>query len=163
MGHAKPPGGQTGHDRLLKWIAAERTIRALVLIAVGVALAAHPHANWAADISRLAARLGLDPNSSGIRKVIQDVRHIKGAENTLFALVALGYGALELIEAYGLWRRRRWGEWLTVIATSLLVIPEVWELTKSASALKVGGLIVNLLIVGYLLVRLRRGNPTSDR
>jgi uncharacterized membrane protein (DUF2068 family) len=43
---------------------------------------------------------------------------------------------------------------LTVIATSLLLIPEVWELTKSTTPLKVGALLVNLAIVAYLLVRL---------
>jgi uncharacterized membrane protein (DUF2068 family) len=32
----------------------------------------------------------------------------------------------------------------------------VWELTKSATALKVGVLIVNALVVAYLLWRLRR-------
>ncbi len=61
---------------------------------------------------------------------------------------------------------------LTVLATSLLLIPEAWELTKSISLLKVGGLLVNLLIVGYLLWRLRRsaapvplpsGEPASGR
>jgi uncharacterized membrane protein (DUF2068 family) len=70
--------------------------------------------------------------------------------------VALAYGALEGVEAYGLFRRRRWGEWLTVIATSLLLIPEGWEIAKNATFLKVGGLIVNLAIVAYLLWRLRR-------
>jgi uncharacterized membrane protein (DUF2068 family) len=149
------------HDRLLPWIAAERALRGVLLIAVGVALATHPHAHWASDVARLATKLGLDPNSNGIRKVINALRHI-GSENTLFALVALGYGALELTESYGLWRRRRWGEWLTVVATSLLLIPEVWELTKSTTPLKLGGLVANLLIVAYLLVRLRRGSSIPD-
>ena len=47
-----------------------------------------------------------------------------------------------------------WGEWLTVIATSLLMIPEVWELTKSTTFLKVGALLVNIVVVLYLLWRL---------
>ncbi len=69
-------------------------------------------------------------------------------------MVALAYAALEGAEAYGLWRRKRWGEWLTVLATSLLLIPEVWELTKSATLLKVGALLVNIAVVIYLLARL---------
>ena len=141
-------------DRLLPWIAAERTLRALVLLAVGVVLVSHPHANWANDISRLARHLGLDPNGSGVRKSIEKVRKIHAHQDLVFGVVALAYGLLEGAEAYGLWRRRRWGEWLTVIATSLLLIPEVWELTKSATALKVGALLVNLAVVAYLLARL---------
>ena len=38
---------------------------------------------------------------------------------------------LEGAEAYGLWMRKRWGEWLTVVATSLFFIPEIWESAKA--------------------------------
>jgi uncharacterized membrane protein (DUF2068 family) len=141
-------------DKLLPWIAAERAFRAVVLVVVGIVLVTHPHANWANDISRFARHLGLDPNGSGMRKLIEKVRKIHAHQNTVFGLVALAYGALEGAEAYGLWRRRRWGEWLTVIATALLMIPEVWELTKSTTVLKVGALLVNIAVVLYLLWRL---------
>ncbi|HEX5225744.1 MAG TPA: DUF2127 domain-containing protein [Solirubrobacteraceae bacterium] len=143
-------------DRLLPWIAAERAFRAVVLVVVGVALLSHPHADWASEAIRLAKHLGLDPNNNWIRRLTADLRKIHGSEDVFFGIVALGYGVLEGAEAYGLWRRRRWGEWLTVIATSLLLIPEVWELTKSISVLKVGALVVNIAIVAYLLRRIRR-------
>jgi uncharacterized membrane protein (DUF2068 family) len=144
------------HDRLLPWIAAERTFRAIVLVAVGIALVSHPHANWASDISHLAQKLGLNPNDNWIHKIINDAHKITAHEDIVFGTIALAYGALEGTEAYGLWKRRRWGEWLTLIATSLLLIPEVWALTKSATPLKIGGLLVNLLVVAYLFWRLRR-------
>jgi uncharacterized membrane protein (DUF2068 family) len=150
---ADPAGAQ--HDRLLPWIAAERAFRAIVLIALGAVLVSHPHANWANDISHLAQRLGLDPKDNWIQKIIDKVSKIKANQDVVFGLAALAYGVLEGVEAYGLWMRRRWGEWLTVVATSLLLIPEVWELIKSATLLKVGALLVNLLVVAYLLWRLR--------
>lgn len=148
-------------DRLLPWIAAERAFRAFVLITVGLALVTHPHANWAEEITRFAQRLGLDPNSNWIRKLLEKVRSISSQQDLLFGAIALAYGALEGIEAYGLWMQRRWAEWLTVFATSLLLIPEIWELTKSTTFLKVGALIVNLLVVAYLLRRLRSSRPAA--
>lgn len=151
------------HDRLLPWIAAERAFRTLVLVAVGVVLLTHPHADWASEISRLARRLGLDPHGNWIRRIIQKVKKISANEDTVFGVVALAYAALEGTEAYGLWKRRRWGEWLTVAATSLLLVPEIWELTKSLTPLKVGGLVANLLIVAYLLWRLRDVSPPPAR
>jgi len=43
--------------------------------------------------------------------------------------------------------RKRWAEWLTVIATSLLVPLVLYELVRRATALKTVGLTVNILIV----------------
>jgi uncharacterized membrane protein (DUF2068 family) len=143
------------HDRLLPWIAAERALRAIVLISVGAVLVTHPHANWASEITRLAERLGLDPRGNWIRRISDDVRMIKAHQDVVFGVIALAYGALEGVESYGLWTRRSWGQWLTVVATSLLLIPEVWELAKSTTLLKLGALLVNLAVVAYLLWRLR--------
>ena len=141
-------------DRLLPWIAAERAFRTIVLAAVGIVLLTHTHTNWPAEITLLAKKLGLDPNSNWIQRILKDAAKVNAKRDVLFGIVALAYAVLEGTEAYGLWKRRRWGEWLTVIATSLLLIPEVWELTKSTTLLKVGALIVNLAIVLYLLDRL---------
>jgi uncharacterized membrane protein (DUF2068 family) len=144
------------HDRLLPWIAAERSVRALVLVAIGVVLVTHPHTDWAAQITQLAHRLGLDPGNNVLRKIVEKVRKVNAHQDLVFGAIALAYGALEGAEAYGLWRRRRWGEWLTVLATSVLLIPEVWELARKATALKAAALVLNLLVVAYLLRRLRQ-------
>lgn len=143
-------------DRLLPWIAAERGLRAVVLVAVGIALVTHPHADLAREVTRGAQKVGLDTNSNWVRKLVEDVRRVGPGKDVVFGIVALAYGALEGAEAYGLWRRRRWGEWLTVVATSLLLIPEIWELSKGASPLKAGAFVANILIVAYLVSRLRR-------
>lgn len=145
---------QDKSDRLLPWIAAERTFRAIVLLVVGIVLVTHPHTNWSAEIAHFAQRLGLDPKGNWIQRLLKDAAKINSNKDLLFGIVAIGYGALEGAEAYGLWRRRPWGEWLTVFATSLLLIPEVWELTKSATALKIGALLLNIAVVAYLLARL---------
>jgi uncharacterized membrane protein (DUF2068 family) len=151
----QPRNASDRHDRLLPWIAAERGFRAIVLLAVGITLVSHPHTDWASEISNFAQRLGLDPRENWIQRITHDIR-LHASQDLFFGAVAIAYGVLEGAESYGLFRRRRWGEWLTVVATSLLFIPEVWELTKSATVLKVGVLIVNVLVVAYLLWRLRR-------
>lgn len=148
-------GPSANHDRWLPWIAAERCLRAIVLVAVGIVLLTHPHTNWASELSRLAERLGLDPKGNGIRRVIDDLRKVHAHQDLVFGLIAIAYGALEGTEAYGLFKRRRWGEWLTVVATSLLLVPEAWGLAKSVTPLKLGGLLANLAVVAYLLWRLR--------
>jgi uncharacterized membrane protein (DUF2068 family) len=143
-------------DRLLKLIAAERLLRGLVLVAVGLVLITHAHANWAAWINDHARQAGFDPSSNGIQKLVAKVQAISPSKYVVFGVVAIAYGILEGVEGYGLWRRRRWAEFLTVVATSLLFAPEIYELTKHATPLKLAALVVNVVIVAYLIWRLRR-------
>ncbi len=81
----------------------------------------------------------------------------------MYGIIALAYGALEAAEGYGLWRRRRWAEYLTVLATSLLFIPEIWEIATKPSLLKLGALLVNIAVVAYLICRLRSGGQSKPR
>lgn len=46
------------------------------------------------------------------------------------------------------------GEYLTVASTAVLLIPEIQELLKHPTGLKVGGLALNVVIVIYLIIRL---------
>jgi uncharacterized membrane protein (DUF2068 family) len=146
---------RTRGDRLLPWIAAERTLRAIVLFVVGIALIANPHHNWGKTVADFAHDLGLNPHSNGIQKIIHRLHAISAHRYAVFGLIAIAYGVLEAIEGYGLWRDRRWAEYLTVVATSLLFIPEIWEIASKPTPLKVGALLVNIAIVAYLIWRLR--------
>ncbi|MBV9093934.1 MAG: DUF2127 domain-containing protein, partial [Streptosporangiaceae bacterium] len=77
------------------------------------------------------------------------------------------YAVLEGVETAGLWLGRRWAEYLTFIATIIFVPYEVYELTKSISALKILALVINVAIVVYLLVAKRlfglRGGGKAER
>jgi uncharacterized membrane protein (DUF2068 family) len=82
--------------------------------------------------------------------------------------VALGYGLLEAVEGFGLWWQQRWAEYLTFIATTVLLPLEVYELTGRVSVFKVLALIVNVAVVVYLiyakrLFGLRGGGRAEER
>lgn len=141
---------------MLPFIAAERALRALVLISIGVVLVTHTHTDWGRVIGDMARALGLDPSRNAIRRITTDAHDLSAHKLLIYGIVALAYGALEGVEGYGLLRRRPWAEYLTIISTSLLFIPEIWELIKKPTPLKVVGFIVNLLIVLYLVHRVRR-------
>jgi len=68
------------------------------------------------------------------------------------AAAALGaYAILEGAEAVGLWYQKRWAEYLTFIATTLLLPLEVYELIQRATVFKVFALVINVAVVAYLL------------
>ena len=56
----------------------------------------------------------------------------------------------------GLWLDKLWAEYLTVIATSLLIPLELYELARKPTLLKGAGIAVNIAIVAYLARALRR-------
>jgi uncharacterized membrane protein (DUF2068 family) len=78
-----------------------------------------------------------------------------------------GYAVLEAVEMVGLWYGRRWAEYLTFVATTVLLPLEVYELTTRITALKVIALLINLAIVVYLLFAKRlfglRGGEAAQK
>ena len=142
--------------RLIWLIALERTLRGLLLLAAGIYLLAKSGANFGDIANHIAARLELDPQRPWIRHLVAKLGRLRKHEVQLFGVLAIGYAALEITEGVGLFYRRRWAEWLTVVATSLLVPIEVYELVRHPSWLKAGGIVVNIAIVAYLIRVVRR-------
>ena len=74
----------------------------------------------------------------------------------MVGIVAFLYAGLFAVEGVGLWRSKRWAEYLTIIATASLVPFEVYELIRHVSWPRVATLGINLLVVGYLIWRVRQ-------
>ena len=68
----------------------------------------------------------------------------------IIAQVGLAYGALQLVESYGLFRRRKWAEWLVVIATTIPIPFELYELFHEPSLSRFLIVLGNVLYAGYL-------------
>jgi uncharacterized membrane protein (DUF2068 family) len=142
-------------DRLMPWIAGERMLRAVVLVAVGLVLVTHVHSDWASWIQRTARSAGFDPTRGFIKRLTARAGALRPKKIVEYGVIAIGFGAMEGVEGYGLWHRRRWAEYLTIVATALLFVPEIDELFKKPTVLKGAALLVNAAIVVYLIWRLR--------
>ena len=69
--------------------------------------------------------------------------------------VGAGYAALFLTEGTGLLFRKRWAEWLTIIATGSFMPLELYELIKEFTPLRLLVLLVNAAVVLFLIYRVR--------
>ena len=161
-----PARGQALRDRIvLRLIAIDRVIHFLVLTALGIAvliLAAQNkgvRGRFEQVLADLQRAFGGGPvQSSGHVGIIGELDKLFSLRtNTLheLAIALLAYGLLEGIEAIGLWRMKRWAEYLTFLATTILLPLEVYEIVHKVSALKVIGFLINLAIVIYLLFNKR--------
>jgi uncharacterized membrane protein (DUF2068 family) len=102
-------------------------------------------------IRPLANQIGWDPDNS---KIIRHIAHAFTLSSSTLAWIAIGftaYAVIELVEAVGLWLMRRWGEYFAVIATSVFLPLEVYELTEKLTVLRFIALSVNIIAVIWLL------------
>jgi len=141
---------------ILRVIAVFKFFKVVLLVLVGLGalellnpeIADHAR-HW---VNALAA-------SSDRRAVQYLIALASGLNPQRLELVGMGaflYAALYGVEGTGLWLGRRWAEYLTIIASALFVPLEIVEVVRRVTPSRVTALTVNLVIVVYLVVRLRR-------
>jgi len=96
-----------------------------------------------------------------VPRVIMLLTGLSRSKIGALGLVALFYAALFATEGVGLWREKRWAEYLTVIATGSLIPFEIWEIFHQPSPIKFATFIGNVVVVIYLIFRLRK--PKGER
>jgi uncharacterized membrane protein (DUF2068 family) len=153
---SRPGEDREGSRLLIRLIAAERLIRGVLLVIAGIYLVTHSHNDFGRLADRLARAVELDPRRPFLHRIIVRLHDLHASTVLITGLAALFYGVLETVEGTGLWLEKLWAEWLTVIATSLLIPLELYELVHKPSLLKAAGTAVNVAIVAYLALRLRR-------
>jgi uncharacterized membrane protein (DUF2068 family) len=149
---------------ILRVLAVERIVRALVLVAAAYGLHRFSSAQAAlrdsfgqlVPVARpLFERLGIDLDQSTIVREAGKALQAQHGTLTLVALGLLAYGLLEAVEGVGLWLAKRWAEYLTVVATAAFLPLEVVELTRTVTVTKVGAFLINVAAVLYLVLAKR--------
>jgi uncharacterized membrane protein (DUF2068 family) len=147
----------------LRLIALFKLLKGLLLVAVGIAALKLVHEDVATVITAWVERFGIGAQHRLIDTLLTRLSSIDSRTLASIGTGAFVYAALLLTEGVGLWMKRRWAEYLTVVITASLIPLEIHEIVKHLTALRVGALVVNVAIVVYLVVRLRtdRDRPRS--
>ncbi len=159
MGAGDPPRTRV----VLRLIAVERILRGLLLLAAGVYLLFHLSTDFGQLAERIIRSIDIDPRQHFFHGIIARLHGLHAHQLRIAGIAALGYGGLELVEGVGLWLDQLWAEYLTVIATSLLIPFELYELARHPTLWKAGGILINVLIVIYLARALRRRLAAEPR
>jgi uncharacterized membrane protein (DUF2068 family) len=149
-------GGE--HEAFIKVIIVERIVKAIVLSALAIGLLVAGEKGLLTTWARYAQdELNLEAGHGVIIQLLLRLLLLAGSFNhvTVLALGAIVYALLEGTEGVGLAMRRRWAEYLTVIATGILIPYEAYEVVHNPTLFKVGALLLNLAVVGYLAYRKR--------
>jgi uncharacterized membrane protein (DUF2068 family) len=145
---------------VMRALAVERIIRAVIftLLAAGVFAVRGTHGrlqkafeNELPLIRPLANQIGWNPDNSKLLHHIDQAFSLSATTLTWIAAGLLAYAAIELIEAIGLWLITRWGEYFAVIATSVFLPLEIYEITEKVTAFRAIALTINIAAVVWLL------------
>lgn len=137
-------------------IVAQKTATALLL--------------WSAFVLLLVARgsdpqtfvthaiVGLfrgNPPGIAIRWIASNMGFATSGQMMRISFATGAYALVESVEAFGLFLRARWAEWLVVLVTVSFIPIEILEITGRPTPIKVGTLVINLAILVYLIRQLQ--------
>jgi len=146
--------------RGLRLIAAFKIFKGLVLFAVGVGAVKLLHKDVAFEVERWADIFRVDPNNHYIHRLLERFLTLDARKLKELSVGTFFYSALLLTEGTGLMLGKRWAEYFTIIATSSFIPLEVYELTKRVSSPRLVVLLINVAVVVYLVVELRRSRKS---
>lgn len=138
------------HSFFLKIIIAEKLLLGLLFAAISLGMFSLLNKDMEVFSDRLNFFLNLDLEKAYIQEFVDWLTNIKGGTIIGISTGMFILSSLNLVEAYGLHMRRRWAEWLTVIATSLFIPLELYEVVQKQTLLRIGALVINVAIVYYL-------------
>lgn len=135
----------------LKFIIWERLIKGLLLILISLKGMSLMNRDLREVVDGLIAQFNLDVDRSVIAMTLKKIGMINGHLLFIISIAVFLYGVLDLVEAYGLHKRRRWAEYLTVFATALFIPFEIYEVLEKLTLIRGGALILNVAVVIFLI------------
>lgn len=147
---------QPVYPRALYLIAAFKLFKGLLLLAVAIGALKLLRHGAAVEVYGWADSFRVDPGNRYIRRLL--TRLSRFDEKTLREVSSgtFFYASLFLTEGAGLLFRKRWAEYFTTIITFSFIPLEIYELVRKATFAKGIVLLLNVAVVIYLVVDLRR-------
>jgi uncharacterized membrane protein (DUF2068 family) len=161
MPSARPirrPARHQNSSRTLLLIALFKLIKGLLLVAVGIGAFRLLHRDVAETVMHWVNILRVDPDNRFIHAALSRVLSISPKQLKVTSAGTFIYAALLLTEGTGLLLRKRWAEYFTIITTGGLIPLEIYEISRHVTAAKIVVLALNVAIVVYLVVRVRKNS-----
>jgi uncharacterized membrane protein (DUF2068 family) len=144
------------HQRnLLRTIAIYQVIKGLAAIIASIGLLNMTHQNVRHVTTLLINFFHLDSDAHYFKTLFDYTDLLNNDDLHLIVLMAYGYSAIRFSEGYGLWRNRTWAEWLAAVSGAIYLPIEISHLVKHASIINIAVLTTNLVVVTYMIYRLR--------
>lgn len=136
-------------------LAIVKLLKGVLLLIVGIKLLTLINKDAAEVFEAFITRHGIDSGNRIVQNIAEKLEGVGKTQLIMFSLGSFCYSGLQLTEGIGLWMQKRWAEFLTVIATSLLIPVEIYEIFEKFTWVRLLVFGVNIFIVWYLATRLK--------
>ena len=126
-------------------------MKGAILLAVAAGAISLFHKDVQTQVEQWITACRIDPDNRFIAGALEKLDLVHTRELKELSFLSAFYAAIFLTEGTGLALRKRWAEYLTIVATGLLIPVEVYELWKTPSILKGALLLGNIAIVVFLV------------
>jgi uncharacterized membrane protein (DUF2068 family) len=143
-------------SRGLLVIAAFKLLKGLTLLAVGIGARTLIDKDLVAIVDHWVNVFRVDPNNHYLHALLERCTDLSPQRLRELSFGTFFYAALLLTEGVGLALGKRWAEYFTIIATSSFIPLEIYEIFRHANITKVVVMLINIAVVWYLVLELRR-------
>ena len=147
---------RTKYPRTLYLIAAFKLFKGVILLAVAIGALRLVHKDVAMEAYRWADSFRVDPGNQYFRRLLLRLSSLDEKKLRELSLGTFFYSALFLTEGTGLFLRQRWAEYFTTIVTASFIPLEIYELLRRETLTRGIVLLLNIAVVVYLVIDLRR-------
>ena len=152
-------GHPVARRRALRTIAIFEAIKDVAALAAVIGVVDLMHHDARRLVIELIGRFHLTPEARFPSILLHYAELLPDADLRPLVLIASGYIVVRLLEAYGLWKERAWGEWLGALSAGIYIPFEVRHLLHRPSIVSAAVLAANVFVVVFLAFQLwrRRG------
>jgi len=146
----------------LRAVAVFEGVKGALVLAAGCGALALVHRDLQALAEEVVSHFHLNPASRYPRIFLEAADRFGDGRLRALAALAAAYATIRLLEAWGLWRERRWAEWLGAASGGLYVPVEIYELVRRVTSIRLLLLLGNTAVVLFLLRQLSLGPPAPS-
>ncbi|HEV7215729.1 MAG TPA: DUF2127 domain-containing protein [Chloroflexota bacterium] len=141
---------------VVRLIIAYKAVSAMLLLAVALLLLGLiVNRDWGERVRMLVVLTGMRADNHLLRNGLLRFGLLGRRSTSALGVISLLYAMLETTEVVGLLNRRRWAEYLVLVATLLLLPYEFFELFRHVTVGKLLIVVVNVAIAVYFVKRKR--------
>ena len=139
---------------MLRAIALFEAVKGLAALAASIGFLGLLHHNLHQVALALLWRFHLDPALRYPALLLHYADLLSAIDLRSLAPIAIGYIAVRLAEAYGLWREKGWAEWLGALSGALYLPLEIAHLMRHTTVTGAAVFLGNVAMVGFLAFQL---------